>query len=259
MSLRWWIPPLLAIQFLTQVPVPGLSRLRADDVPAGMVRAVAWFPLAGGLVGLVSAGVLIGAAELWPRFVAVLIALIVEARLTGAFHEDAVADFCDGFGGGTTPARVHEIMKDSRIGAYGSVGLMLALGLRAALLTALPASLILPTLTASAAFGRLLAVVPKALLPSPPGVDGMASRIVAGTGWRQLAGASLAMLPFVLPFAWIEPQAAAAALLAAGLFVWWLCAFLRRRLGGVTGDCLGFAVYAGQLIVLLAACARWPA
>lgn len=263
MSLPWCqnliVPPLLAIQFLTRVPVPGLSRLRADDVPAGMVRAVTWFPLAGGLVGLASAGVLIGAGQLWPRMVAVLIALIVEARLTGAFHEDAVADFCDGFGGGMTPMSIHEIMKDSRIGAYGSVSLVLALGLRAALLTALPGPLILPALVASAAFGRWLAVWPKALLPSPPGVEGVASQIVTGTGWCQLAGASLVALPFVLPFAWLQPLPAVFALIAAALFIWWFCAFLRRHLGGVTGDCLGFAVYAGQLIVLLAACARWPA
>lgn len=259
MSLRWWMPPLLAMQFLTRAPVPGLSRLHADDVSAGLVRAVSWFPLVGGLVGLVSAGVLIGASELWPRSVAVLIALIVEARLTGAFHEDAVADFCDGFGGGMTPERIHEIMKDSRIGAYGMVGLTLALGLRAALLIALPGPLILPTLVASAAFGRWLAIVPRVLLPSPPGVGGMASIIVAEPGPRHLAGTGLVLLPFVLPFVRLEPLAAAAALLSAALFIWWFCAFLRRRLGGVTGDCLGFVAYAGQIIILLAACAKWPA
>lgn len=253
-----FVPPLLAIQFLTRLPVPGLSRLRADDVQAGLLRAVMWFPLAGGLIGLVSAGVLIAALELWPRLAAVLVTLIVEARLTGAFHEDAVADFCDGFGGGSTPQRIHEIMKDSRIGAYGSMGLMLALGSRAALLVALPEHLILPALVASSAFGRWLAVVPKAVLPSPPGIEGLASRIVEGTGRRQLAAASLVVLPFVLPFAWLAPVATIGALLAAAVFIWWLCAFLHRHLGGVTGDCLGFAAYTGQLLLLLAASARWP-
>lgn len=134
----------------------------------------------------------------------------------------------------------------------------MALGLRAALLAALPEHLILPAMVASAAFGRWLAVVPKALLRSPPGVEGMASRTIDATGRRQLAGASVVILPFVLPFAWLAPVAAIGVLLAAAAFVWWLCAFLRRHLGGVAGDCLGFAVYAGQLLVLLAACARWP-
>ena len=95
-----WAAPLLALQFLTRVPTPALSRLSAEQVRVGMGRAVAWFPLVGALVGVVTAGVLLLMDELWPRWIAVLIALIVEARLTGAFHEDAVADFCDGVGGG---------------------------------------------------------------------------------------------------------------------------------------------------------------
>jgi adenosylcobinamide-GDP ribazoletransferase len=263
MTLRWCqnliVPPLLAIQFLTRIPIPGLSRLGSDEVAAGLVRAVGWFPLAGGLVGAISAAVLVLADGLWSRSVAVILTLIVEARLTGAFHEDAVADFCDGFGGGQTPERIHEIMKDSRIGAYGSVGLILAIGLRAALLCALPADLVVPALIASTAFGRWLAVVPKVLLPSPPGVEGLASEIVSGTGLSQLIVASFIAVPFLLPFIWLRPDAALLAIIAAAAFMWWLCRFLMRHLGGVTGDCLGFAVYAGQLIVLLAVTARWPA
>lgn len=259
MTLRWWMPPLLAIQFLTRIPVPGLSRLHADDVPTGLVRAVGWFPLAGGLVGAISAAVLVLAEGLWPRAVAVIITLIVEARLTGAFHEDAVADFCDGFGGGQTPERIHEIMKDSRVGAYGTVGLILAIGLRAAMLCALPAGLVVPALIGSAAFGRWLAVVPKALLSSPPGVHGIASDIVAGTGARQLALASFVAVPFLAPIIWLRPEAALLTIIAATIFIAWFCRFLMRHLGGVTGDCLGFSVYAGQLLVLLAATAQWPA
>lgn len=259
MSPRWWMPALLAIQFLTRIPVPGLSRLRADEVSAGLVRAVSWFPLAGGLVGAISTGVLVLTDSLWPRAVAVVLTLMIEARLTGAFHEDAVADFCDGFGGGQTPARIHEIMKDSRVGAYGTVGLVLAIALRGALLAVLPIGLLAPALIASAAFGRWLAVVPKALLGSPPGVDGLAAAIVAGTGPRQLVVASLVVIPFVLPIAWLRPEAFGLALLGTAAFMVWFCRFLVRRLGGVTGDCLGFAVYAGQLIVLLSLTATWPA
>ncbi len=257
MSLRCWHAPMLAIQFLTRIPVPGLASLKPEDVTTGLVRAVGWFPLAGGIVGLISAGVLVCAELLWPRLIAVVLMLILEARLTGAFHEDAVADFCDGFGGGQTPERIHEIMKDSRVGAYGSVGLILALALRGALLCILPAEMIWPALVASAAFGRWMAVVPKAVLSSPPGVTGIASAIVDGTNWRSLAIASLVALPFIAPFAWLYPAAAIAALCASVLFQLWLCRFLRRHLGGVTGDCLGFAVYSGQVIVLLAATATW--
>ncbi len=257
MNLRWWHGPLLALQLLTRIPVPGLSGLKPDDVTTGLVRAVCWFPFAGGIVGMFSAGVLICADHLWPRIIAVILMLIAEARLTGAFHEDAVADFCDGFGGGQTAHRIHEIMKDSRVGAYGVTGLILALALRGALLCALPLAILLPALAASAAFGRWLAVAQQALLPSPPGITGMASAIVDGTGLRHLAIASMAGLPFIAPFAWLYPAAALAAAAASAVFMLWLRRFLMRHLGGVTGDCLGFAVYAGQLIVLLAAAAAW--
>lgn len=258
MTLRWWMPPLLAIQFMTRIPVPGLSRLHSGDVAAGMIRSVGWYPLAGGLVGMISAAVLILAEGLWPRGVAVVITLIVEARLTGAFHEDAVADFCDGFGGGQTPERIHEIMKDSRVGAYGSVGLILAIGLRAALLCVVPAELVAAALIASAAFGRWLAAVPQALLSSPPGVHSFASDIVSGTGARELAVASAVLVPFLLPMAWLRPEAMLLAFAASAGFMVWFRRFLLRHLGGVTGDCLGFSVYTGQLIVLLCTTASWP-
>lgn len=259
MTLRWWMPPLLAVQFMTRIPVPWLSRLHSDHVAAGMIRSVGWYPLAGGLVGMISAAVLVLADGFWPRSVAVIITLIVEARLTGAFHEDAVADFCDGFGGGQTPERIHDIMKDSRVGAYGTVGLILAVGLRAALLCAVPAGLIVPALIASAAFGRWLAAVPQALLSSPHGVRGFASDIVSGTGARELAVASVVLVPFLLPMAWLRPEAMLLAFVVSAGFTVWFRRFLLRHLGGVTGDCLGFSVYTGQLIMLLCVTAAWPA
>lgn len=259
MTVRWWVPPLLAIQFMTRLPVPFLARLDARDVDEGMARAVGWFPLAGGLVGVIAAVVLTLAEGLWPRAVAVAITLAVEARLTGAFHEDAVADFCDGFGGGHSPERIHAIMKDSRIGAFGTVGLVLAIGLRAALLCALPPALAVPALVASAAFGRWLAVVPKALLPTPPGIGGLAGATTGSTGLRELAIASCVLAPFLVPLALLRPEAVLLALAGAAAFSAWLCRFVMRHLGGVTGDCLGFAAYAGQLIVLLCASAAWPA
>ncbi len=115
------LPLLLAIQFLTRLPVsPAIPPLSEAQLKTGLRRSVLWFPLVGGLVGCIGALVLWGTEMLWPRMVAVALLLIVEARLTGAFHEDAVADFCDSFGGGMTADRIREIMKDSRIGSYPS-------------------------------------------------------------------------------------------------------------------------------------------
>lgn len=255
----WWAPPLLALQFLTRVPVPGLARLSAPAVATGLGRSVGWFPLVGALIGCVTAAVALGSAAIWPVPVAVLIALAAEARLTGAFHEDAVADFCDAFGGGQSAQDVRRIMKDSRIGSYGSLGLMLAVGLRAAammsLLAALPPLAAGAAIVASATFGRLIVVVLMAIVaPAPEGVGlarDIASRVGPGTVWLAIA----LSLPGLGLFALTSPVALAGVIIAATVFLGWFRALLIRRIGGSTGDCLGFSAYAGQVLLLLAACA----
>lgn len=260
-QLPFWAPPVLAVQFLTRIPVPGTTGLTGEQVAIGLVRAVGWFPLVGAGVGAMTAGVALAAASLWPVWVAVLIALAVEARLTGAFHEDAVADFCDAFGGGHGAEDVRRIMKDSRIGSYGSVGLILALALRAALMVAVLGSMAplqaLAAIVASATFGRLLVVVLMAAVSPAPQGSGLAKDIGAGVGLSTLALALITALPGLLGFAIDRPMNLLGALLGAAAFLLWFRALLLRRLGGSTGDCLGFAAYAGQLILLLAATAVW--
>jgi adenosylcobinamide-GDP ribazoletransferase len=252
----WWIPPLLAVQFLTRIPVPGLSKLNSETAKAGLAKSVIWFPVVGGLVGAITAATLIAADHLWPRIIAVLIALIVEARLTGAFHEDAVADFCDGFGGGMTPERIHQIMKDSRIGSYGTLAMGFAVALRAALLTALPNALILPALIASAAFGRYLAVSLMAIIAPLSQSGGLAKDIGAQVNGGQWLAASVLALPLMVPLGIATPVYLFAALVASLIFTFWFRRFLLNHLGGVTGDCLGFGVYVGQVLVLFAATAN---
>jgi adenosylcobinamide-GDP ribazoletransferase len=253
----WWAPPFLAIQFLTRLPVPSTAGLSAEAVATGLVRAVVWFPLVGALVGVITAGIAVAANAVWPAYVAVPIALAIEALVTGAFHEDAVADFCDGFGGGQSATDIHRIMKDSRIGSYGSVGLLLALGLRAALmiaaLSAMPPIMAAAVMIASATFGRLLVLVMMALVAPAPGAPGLAKDIAAGVGAGTLAGALIAAAPGLAPLAALHPAALLGAVAAALIFVLWFRRLLIRRLGGSTGDCLGFAAYVGQLILLMAA------
>lgn len=252
-QLRWWMPPLLAVQFLTRIPVPGLRAISADTARIGLAKSVVWFPLVGGLVGAITAAFLILAVHIWPRIIAVIIALIIEARLTGAFHEDAVADFCDGFGGGMTAERTIEIMKDSRIGSYGALGLILAVALRAACLIAMPNGLLLAALIASAAAGRWGAVLAMALIPPVNQKDSLSKDVGQQVGLADLSVASLLLLLCIAAFVVINPAAAIAAFTAQLLAFLWFRSLLVKRLGGVTGDCLGFFVYFSQLIWLLAA------
>jgi adenosylcobinamide-GDP ribazoletransferase len=248
-----WAPPLLAIQFLTRVPVPGLASLSREAALDGLKRAVVWFPLVGTLIGLITAFTIVLAEQLWPRLVAVLLAFIIEARLTGAFHEDAVADFCDGVGGGRDPAHVREIMKDSRIGTYGALALVLALGLRLALTYLLPATTLFVAVVGAATFGRLLTVMVMASIapicaPTTLAKDVGGRVSVVDVGWALSLG-----LPGLVPLAWVSPFAMLIAAIAGGMFILWFKRLLARRVGGSTGDCLGFVAYAGQLILLLAA------
>lgn len=249
-----WAPPLLAIQFLTRIPVPGVSRLSESEARIGLGRAIAWFPLIGALVGAITAGTLLLAEQLWSRLVAVLIALIVEARLTGAFHEDAVADFCDGVGGGRDPAHARQIMKDSRIGTYGALGLTLSVALRAALIYTLSPVVAVLAIIGSATFGRLLAVIVMATTPvAPVAAGGLAKDVTANIRRRDVAFAVITSSPGLAPFAMSTPIAAVATFAAAALFLIWFRRLVMKKVGGTTGDCIGFSAYVGQLLLLLAA------
>ncbi len=252
----WWAPPLLAVQFLTRIPVPGTDRLAPDAVKVGLARAVGWFPLVGALTGGVTAIVFVSARLIWPVWVAVLLALAVEAWMTGAFHEDAVADFCDAFGGLRSADDTRRILKDSGIGSYGAVGLGLALALRAALTVALPPALAMAAIVAAATFGRLVIVVAMVTIPIAPAREGLAKDIGAHVGARTVAVALLTTLPGLAVFGWTGATRLLIASVVALTFLWWLRAMLIRRIGGSTGDCLGFAGYMGQLLLLLAASAR---
>jgi cobalamin synthase len=118
-----------AVQFLTRLPLPGGMNQPPSDRTL-LVDAVAYFPLVGALIGLVTGWLVWAAATVWPIGLAVVLAVAVEAVLTGAFHEDAVADCCDAFGGGWTREQVLHILKDSRVGSFGVLGLGLALAVR---------------------------------------------------------------------------------------------------------------------------------
>ena len=173
--------------------------------------------------------------------------------LTGAFHEDAVADCCDAFGGGWTRDDVLRILKDSRVGAFGVVGLGLAVALRGGATAALPAGRLAAAVVASAALGRWAILPAMALLPPSPTGPASAATSAArsargawpsGRCWRRWAACR---------WPWIIPGRLALMVLAVGGLMLAVVRYVRRRLGGMTGDCLGFLAYAGQVAALLVA------
>ena len=235
---------LVAMGYLTWLPLPGWVGHGAW----GLDRAARYFPIAGLLVGGAGALVLAAARLGLPPLAAAGLAMASMAALTGALHEDGLADTLDGLGGGWTRHDALRIMKDSRIGAYGAAGLALTLGIKAALLADLPAAV----LAASGAASRLAPVCVMALLPyaRTGDAEARAAPVAAGPG-----GLATAVLLGVVPLLLLGWHAIPALLLAAavtGVLALWF----RRRLRGWTGDTLGAVQQASELAILIAAAWR---
>ncbi len=232
---------LVAVGFMTRLPLPSWVGHGAW----GLDRAARYFPLAGLLVGAAGALVLAGARTGLPPLAASGLALATMAALTGALHEDGLADTLDGLGGGWTRDDALRIMKDSRIGAYGAAGLVLLLGIKAAVLAELPASALL----ASGSASRLAPVCVMALLPYARVGDAAARAAPVAAGPGGLAVAALFGLAPLTLLGWRVLPALLAATLLTGLMAAWF----RRRLGGWTGDTLGAVQQTTELAILLAA------
>jgi len=233
------------VRFLTRISVPGAH----DDRPDDLARSTTYFPLIGLIVGLFGAGVYWLAHIGWPPFVAAALATAGTIWLTGAFHEDALADACDGFGGGWDRAQVLAIMKDSRVGAYGAIGVALALALRLGALAALPPAMAMRALVAAHVLGRWSSLPLIWRLPYVRETPGTGTSFAASVTPARL-GIATAMAVAIVIVA-LDRQALPAfaiamlAVLAAG-------AYFRRRIGGITGDCLGAANQVVELLTYLA-------
>ena len=184
-----------------------------------------------------------------------LLALLAEALLTGAFHEDAVADCCDAFGGGYTRDDVLRIMKDSRVGSFGALGLGLFVALRAAGLAHLPGELLVATSTAAGALGRFAVLPLMASLPPVAHREGLSKDVGAQIRGRVVTGGAVLTLPWLVTLGVLRPVHLAAGCSASVVVVSLWARYVVRRIGGVTGDCLGAGCYFTQVTLTLAVAA----
>jgi len=267
-----------AVRFFTRLPVPawvGHSQEALD-------RAARYFPLVGILVGALGGLTFILAAYVLPVSLAILLSMAATLLVTGAFHEDGLADTVDGFGGGWTKQQVLTIMKDSRIGSYGALAVALMLLAKFNALYELPDEWIAPALAAAHACSRFCSTALIYALdyvreeipptPQPPprgGGDGGSQAAPAqnagGEVWakskplavRMGAGSlAVAALFGLAPLALLPWQAALAGLGLAALATFFAARHFVRRIGGYTGDCLGatqqfaeLALYLGLLAI----------
>ena len=227
-----------ALRFFTRLPVPAWVGHSAEQLN----RAARYFPLVGLIVGAIGAAVTIAAVHILPPGPAVLLGMVATLLVTGAFHEDGLADSIDGFGGGWTREDVLRIMKDSRIGSFGAIGISLALLTKfealAALVESVPqASTFLLVSIAAHGVSRLASTTLIYFLDYARDDDSSKSKPLAtGMGTGELAIAALCGLA---PCFWLPPAQVLVALALVALVTVLAARYCVRRIGGYTGDALG--------------------
>lgn len=246
----------VAIQFLTRLPMPNLEGFQTS----WLSESARYFPLVGALVGVIGVGVWWLSSMVFPPAVAIGLMMSASLLLTGAFHEDGFADVCDGFGGGRTRESVLTIMKDSRVGAYGAIGVAMLLGLKWSILASLPSATFPLIFVAGQIASRWCAIgiiwrlqyirldaeaKSKPLANSLDGgnwlLSGLLGAIVLLPGFLLIDTSARSQLSIVL-------LAALALSLIGTIFAG---AYFRNRIGGYTGDCLGAAQQLAELSFLL--------
>lgn len=223
---RLW---LVALSFFTRVPVQV-----ADFKEAELNHAAKYFPLVGILVGLVAAAIYGLAILVWPLKLAVLASMAATIWLTGAFHEDGLADAADGLGSGWEKQQVLIIMQDSRLGSFGAIALFLVLLTKFEALSHTSAPLLPGIMLAGHALSRFAAVLviyTQSYVRASGKSKPLATQLTRGE--MLLAGlfglAPLALLGYKVLLA----------MLPVALIWFWFSNKLKKRLGGYTGDCLG--------------------
>lgn len=233
-----------AFALLTRLPFPQGE----DATGARFARSVWAYPLVGAAIGALS-GLVWFAGQFAGLGLSLTAGLVVglQILITGAMHEDGLADFSDGLGGARDRDSVLATMRDSRIGTYGVVALVLAIGLRWTAIASLGLHMALPGLICSAMLGRLvMALVPRFM---PYARDTGLGALVARPPRGALVAAVLVSVPVLLLHAPIA--VAVAAVVSSAVAAGWIAILARRRIGGYTGDVLGAAGLVAEIAALL--------
>jgi adenosylcobinamide-GDP ribazoletransferase len=234
---------LIAVRTLTRIPTP--EPRRRMDAPM-LAWSAAFYPLVGALLGLAAWGLYAVLSAVMPQSILMLLVLALWAVVTGGLHEDGLADAADAFGSQTTREGIHRVLKDSHVGTYGVLTLILSMALRWQGLAHMPAAALPAALLASQVLPRAgIVTVAYVAGPATPGSGGTVAKSLRGaqvaTGWV------LALL-LVVPFGWQLALLAGAITLVVAT----LCqAYFHRKIGGVTGDCLGAANQLQEIAVVL--------
>lgn len=240
---------LAAFIFFTRLPF-----WRIKDVPSDSFKyVVPYWPLVGWLTGGLMALTLWLCAHILPVTVAWIVAIVVRLLLTGALHEDGLADFLDGFGGGATREKVLSIMKDSHIGTYGVIGLIVYY-LLLMQMTVLPLEILCLLVLCGDCWAKFVASQITNLLPYARKEEESKSKVVYSR--MRIWEICIALVAGVLPAILLLPMRFWIALLFPVLVLLLLYFLMKRKIGGYTGDCCGalfmlceLSFYIGGLII----------
>lgn len=252
-----WASFATAVQFLTRIPIPGPMIGSAENYKSALRRGLVFFPLVGGLVGVVTAAIALLAANAYPPLVCGLIAVGCEALITGALHEDGFADSWDALGGGWTREQTMAIMKDSRLGTYGTISLIVGIGVRiATIATLLPAgwAWTIASIVAASTLGRVALLGMMISTVPIPGRQSQANELSEAQSWKTLLVALVMTGPMWGTWIWLSPNVAVVTLVSLLLVLYWFRRLILRRVGGTTGDLLGCSAFTAQLLVLIGSC-----
>ncbi len=229
-----------AVAFLTILPVSG------KEIQMG--GALAWFPLVGAGIGCLAAASAFSLVSWLSNASATLIALLVMAMVTGCLHLDGFADTVDGLGARSGKESL-EVMRDSRIGTFGAVGLFFLLGLKWALFQSIPTDRWIPALMTACAVGRWALVISAQFFPYVPGRQGVGRLATDRRAPESVVAATAIAL--VLSLVGVGRLEGLMLLPLAGGVAWILNTWFVRRLGGITGDTLGAVNEMVELTALL--------
>lgn len=251
---------LIALGYLTRIPIPA----SVDWSEQELGRAARYFPAVGIVVGAFGAVVLVLGLSWQPAGVAVVLSMFATILLTGAFHEDGLADSADGFGGGYERSRVLAIMQDSRIGSFGAIALVLSLLLKFATLLALSET------SATAACAALIIAHAASRASALPVMlwlryareegDSKSKPVAQGVRMGDLApGVAFGIAPLLAAvlFDVFSPMRILLVLAMLALACALAIRYFRRRIQGYTGDCLGAVQQVAELSVYVVLCARF--
>ena len=235
----------IALTFLTRLPAPKSLVFASDSLNA----SARYYPLIGIVVGVITAVCYWVFSLVFTAQLSVLLSMVAGVLVTGAFHEDGFADCCDGFGGGWDKLQVLTIMKDSRVGVYGVVGIGLLLAVKFFALVAFPGDLIVFVLILAHCLSRLVSVSllydsDYVQLDTLSKVKPVAKELPAGA----LLFAIVSSAPLMLGLSLTQSIVLIVCLL---LFRWQAARYLVKRIGGYTGDCLGAVQQLSEVLVYL--------